>query len=395
MTEPLSVTRFREYLRIETVQPDPDYHGAKIFLENYAKEIGLEIDHCSTVPGKKWVHIMTLKGTDSSKKSILLNSHIDVVPVYPEYWKHPPFSANKEANGDIYARGSQDMKLVGIQYMEAIRELLATGWKPKRDIHISWVPDEEIGGHEGVELMLKDHRAWFDKFNIGFELDEGLANPEATYRVFYSERSPFWIKAKAVGTPGHGSAFIKDTASERLHKFNSKVFEFRREQENLLESNKDFTIGDVTTVNWTSTTGGVQPNVVPAEMEAVYDFRVTPTLKAEKFMDMVENWARDIGGIEIEYLQKTLFQGMTEKDDEYWQVMKKCFERIGIPYKMEIFPAATDARYLREYGLPCIGFSPMIHEEVLLHDHNEKLNEKTFLRGVEIYKELIKDLADF
>ena len=264
---------------------------------------------------------------------------------YALNWKHPPFSAHKEENGDIYARGSQDMKLVGIQYMEAIRELLATGWKPKRDIHISWVPDEEIGGHDGVELMLREHRAWFDKFNIGFELDEGLANPEGTYRVFYSERSPFWIKAKAVGTPGHGSAFIKETASERLHKFNSKVFEFRREQENLLESNKEFTIGDVTTVNWTISTGGVQPNVVPAEMEAVYDFRVTPTLKADKFMDMIESWARDIGGIEIEYVQKTLFHGMTEKDDQYWQVMKKRFERIDIPYKMEIFPAATDANY--------------------------------------------------
>lgn len=85
MTEPLSVTRFREYLRIETVQPEPDYKGAKNFLEKYAEEIGLEIDHCATVPDKKWVHIMTLKGQDSSKKSILLNSHIDVVPVYPEY----------------------------------------------------------------------------------------------------------------------------------------------------------------------------------------------------------------------------------------------------------------------------------------------------------------------
>jgi aminoacylase len=32
-----------------------------------------------------------------------------------ECWKHDPFSAHKDANGDIYARGSQDMKCVGIQ----------------------------------------------------------------------------------------------------------------------------------------------------------------------------------------------------------------------------------------------------------------------------------------
>lgn len=32
-----------------------------------------------------------------------------------EHWKYDPFSAHKEPNGDIYARGAQDMKCVGIQ----------------------------------------------------------------------------------------------------------------------------------------------------------------------------------------------------------------------------------------------------------------------------------------
>lgn len=34
-----------------------------------------------------------------------------------EHWKYDPFSAHKEPNGDIYARGAQDMKCVGIQYV--------------------------------------------------------------------------------------------------------------------------------------------------------------------------------------------------------------------------------------------------------------------------------------
>jgi aminoacylase len=36
-----SVTRFREYLRIKTVQPNPDYESCKNWLLNQAKEIGL------------------------------------------------------------------------------------------------------------------------------------------------------------------------------------------------------------------------------------------------------------------------------------------------------------------------------------------------------------------
>ncbi|ROT78352.1 putative aminoacylase-1-like [Penaeus vannamei] len=59
--------------------------------------------------------------------SVLLNSHTDVVPVFPEHWKYKPFSAHKDEKGDIYGRGTQDMKCVGIQYMEALKELKKKG----------------------------------------------------------------------------------------------------------------------------------------------------------------------------------------------------------------------------------------------------------------------------
>lgn len=36
-----AVTRFREYLRIKTMQPNPDYEGSTAFLINQAIEIGM------------------------------------------------------------------------------------------------------------------------------------------------------------------------------------------------------------------------------------------------------------------------------------------------------------------------------------------------------------------
>jgi len=35
-----------------------------------------------------------------------------------------------------------------------------------------------------------------------------------------------------------------------------------------LDSNPELRLGDVTTVNWTVSEGGVQPNVVPSEMSS-------------------------------------------------------------------------------------------------------------------------------
>ena len=47
-----------------------------------------------------------------------------------------------------------------------------------------------------------------------------------------------------------------------------------------------------------------------------------------------------------------------------------------------------------QLGLPAIGFSPMNNTPILLHDHDEFLNEKVFLHGIEIYCELLTALAN-
>ena len=49
---------------------------------------------------------------------------------------------------------AQDMKCVGIQHLEAIRRLRAAGRRFKRTIHLTFVPDEEIGGLEGMAMFV-------------------------------------------------------------------------------------------------------------------------------------------------------------------------------------------------------------------------------------------------
>lgn len=45
-------------------------------------------------------------------------------------------------------------------------------------------------------------------------------------------------------------------------------------------------------------------------------------------------------------------------------------------------------------GVMAIGFSPINNTPVLLHDHDEFLDEKVFLKGVKIYEQLILNLAN-
>ena len=47
-----------------------------------------------------------------------------------------------------------------------------------------------------------------------------------------------------------------------------------------------------------------------------------------------------------------------------------------------------------QVGIPAVGFSPMNHTPILLHDHDEFLNEKIFLKGIDIFVDIVSSLAD-
>ena len=111
------------------------------FLQKQAKTLDLSIKVHNVVP-KKPIVVLTWIGTEPNLPSIFLNSHMDVVPVYEDKWTHKPFSAHIDEHNNIYARGTQDMKSVGIQYLEAIRRLKQRGVALKRTIHVSFVPGD-------------------------------------------------------------------------------------------------------------------------------------------------------------------------------------------------------------------------------------------------------------
>lgn len=110
------------------------------FLRKQATRLNLPIAVHYPAHPEKPVVIITWNGTDPTLPSIILNSHMDVVPVFDEYWTHPPFGAEIDTEGRIYARGTQDMKSVGIQYLSAIWSLKNEGSTPKRTIHVVFVP---------------------------------------------------------------------------------------------------------------------------------------------------------------------------------------------------------------------------------------------------------------
>lgn len=131
------------------------------FLKEQAKNLGLPVEICYPARQECPVVVITWKGLNPELPSILLNSHMDVVPVDESRWTHPPFGAEIDETGKIFARGAQDMKCCGTQYLAAIRAMQREGIKLQRTIIVTFVPDEEIGSEFGMSSQ---------KLNVGFEL---------------------------------------------------------------------------------------------------------------------------------------------------------------------------------------------------------------------------------
>lgn len=205
--------------------------------------------------------------------------------MFEEYWKHAPFRAKIEANGNIYARGAQDMKPVGMQYLGAIRSLKRKGIKQlKRTIYLTYVPDEETGSQMGFGPFVKTDD--FKNMNIGVFLGEGYPSETNTLDVYYADKAYWSVVVTANGHSGHASILFNDTAIDKLNYVINKFLEFRNEELKKLNE-LGYKYGNVTAINLTILQGGKKTNVVPPVMTATFNMRLAVDADWNKLDKMV------------------------------------------------------------------------------------------------------------
>jgi aminoacylase len=434
-----AISSFQEILRIPTVSITSPDSGEYIKCSEYLLKELLSISLLQDVhmlpesPLNSPVIVAHWRGTQPDLPVILLNSHYDVVPADPDDWTVPPFDGIRK-DGVIYGRGAQDMKCVCIQYIEAIRFLMKHNFTPTRSIYLTFVPDEEVSG-SGMAALLKSNLYKHEIPGIALALDEGLASTDDTFSLFYGERLGWWVDVTAQGNTGHGSRFIENTAVEQLLMLANKALTFREEQRKLLFSNpshencahavaaaaaKKKTIGDVTSLNITTLQAGVQIgnrfayNCVPSVAKCSFDIRISPHTPPSEIANMLDLWCQECksGGPEAstevswkfvygldgdsESMEDNFRHAMTSTDKQvnpWFDVLLISFQKRGLKITPQVFPAATDSRFLRLLGIRAFGFSPMRNTEILLHENDESLSESTFLEGISVYIALIFDLA--
>jgi aminoacylase len=111
----------------------------------------------------------------------------------------------------------------------------------------------------------------------------------------------------------------------------------------------------------------------------------------------------------------------TNESNPWWLLFEQAIIFAGGKLsKPEILSSTTDSRFVRQLGIPALGFSPMINTPILLHDNNEVtdpglisnflvlnamplsvtltlqfLEDKVFLNGIKVYEHVIRALTSF
>lgn len=163
----------------------------------------------------KYSLIYHWKGSDdANQRPYLLYAHMDVVPAITEEWSDDPFSGAVK-DGYVHGRGTIDLKHMVCGYMEAMEDLLQSGFQPKRSIYLAFGHDEEVGGVKGAAKIAE----WFndnlvlDEDKFEFMWDEGLfviddvipGHNGPVAMVCVSEKGSLTLNLKVTTLPGHSS----------------------------------------------------------------------------------------------------------------------------------------------------------------------------------------------
>src|SRR5512140_339058 len=127
-------------------------------------------------------------------RSLILNGHIDVVPVgHPRLWTTPPFEPR--IDGDrIYGRGACDMKAGIVAYTMAFKALRQLGFEPAAPLYLQSVIEEECTGNGALACLV-----------AGYTADAALIPEPSQECVVTAQIGVMWMAIEVFGVPVHAS----------------------------------------------------------------------------------------------------------------------------------------------------------------------------------------------
>jgi len=389
--------------------------------------------------------VVRYRAEHSDAKPVLVIGHLDVVEAKREDWTVDPFKF-LERDGYFYGRGTQDMKDSDASFVTSFLILKKEGWTPKRDIILALTADEESGGENGVDWLLKNRHELVD---AGFVINPdagGLVTEhgkpvemdmEATEKVY----ADFQVSATNAG--GHSSRPIPDNAiyavADALGRLEHSPFPtelnavtraYLEERAKLetparkklieqvlakplnqiaaaqLSTDAGYNATLRTTCVATMIEGGHAVNALPGAAAANVNCRILPGHSPEEVRQRLVAIFHD-ARVKVQFKDNdgSLHDTATDRAaiappplrDDVMKPLKSITQTMwpGIPVVPEMETGASDSIYTMAAGIPSYGFSGMGIDEgdERAHGRDERIGVESYYKGVAFTVLLVKALG--
>lgn len=289
----------------------------------------------------------------SGKRALYFHGHYDVVPASSAAQFQP-----RERNGNIFGRGSADMKggLVAMLYAARVLKELRVPLAGR--IELAFVPDEETGGERGTSALFESGALAPDAI--------GMLTAEPTSgAIWNASRGAITMRVTVIGKTAHvGLSFRGVNAFERMlavaralenekRRVSARKTKFRIEPAAARRS--ILLLGG-------RTEGGTNFNAVPAECSFTVDRRINPeeNLATEKnrLLAILNRLRR--GGIQMETdISQEGNSVAVEESQPLARTLAKSIQEItGCAPQFEMCPGLLETRFYTKRGIPALACGP-------------------------------------
>jgi acetylornithine deacetylase len=292
-------------------------------------------------------------------RSLIINGHIDVVPVGAErLWTRPPFEP--WIDGDrLHGRGANDMKAGIVAYTMAMQTLRRLGVEPAARVTLQSVIEEECTGNGALACLV-----------AGYTADAAII-PEPSDELLSAQLGVMWLTLDVYGVPVH--AAVAQTGTGAIEFAQYLVAELRRLEARWNEPRHrhpmycqhdhpiNFNLGRIEGGEWSSSVSthcrvdlrlGFYPGVKPAEVRALVEALIREAHAAHAAHASVK--------VEVSYHGFQAEGLVVDLQQPALQALMQAHRDItGRPATARASTATTDVRFFHLYGqIPCTCYGP-------------------------------------
>ncbi len=310
-----------------------------------------------------------------SKKSVILCAHSDVVPA--EDW---PDAFEPKVEGDrVIGRGASDDKGQIVSIYFALLALKELKLKPKKNVEVQVVIEEEVGGNGALAAILSGHKA------------DGVIVLESTnLNVCPANRGAVWYKIEVTGKPVHMGRIREGVNA--VEKMAEVMKELRRYEKKLIAESDhplfreyqqpvQVNIGTIKGGDWPATVAGW------AEMEGGVGFLPNKRLEEvqEELRAILANfpdaWTKEHSRVSFPKLHNDAYE--TPVNDPIVAGLTEAAGLSGLTPKVTGFIASCDGRLYNRVGkMPTVVFGAGSIRDA--HSRGENISITEVLKASEV-----------